>query len=129
MNATAVGVHAFDVELTSATLEPGLDAGGRPSGYATRAAMPAQPQNPASLNFAACLSRQALMTWETMEFSQAAPLLHAIAMAEASDESLDLPSTAADFEISESVLRQQVEQIEDLGLALAGLEEGLHPIS
>jgi hypothetical protein len=64
----------------------------------------------------------------TMEFAEAAPILHAIAMAEASDESLDLPSTAAEFEVSESVLRQQVEQIEDLGLALSGLNQGLHPI-
>jgi hypothetical protein len=65
---------------------------------------------------------------ETMEFSETAPILRAIAMAEASDESLDVPSTAAELEITESVLRQQMEQIEDLGLALSGLEEGLHPI-
>jgi hypothetical protein len=65
---------------------------------------------------------------ETMEFSETAPILHAIAMAEASDEPLDVTSTAADLEITESVLREHVEQIEDLGLALSGLEEGLHPI-
>jgi hypothetical protein len=64
----------------------------------------------------------------TMEFSETAPILHAIAMAEASDEPLDITSTAADLEITESVLRQQVEQIEDLGLALSGLQEGLRPI-
>jgi len=63
-----------------------------------------------------------------MEFSETAPVLHAIAMAEASDEPLDVPGTAADLEISESVLREQVEQIEELGLALSGLDEGLHPI-
>jgi hypothetical protein len=61
----------------------------------------------------------------TMEFSETAPILQAIAMAEASDEPLDITSTAADLEITESVLRQQVEQIEDLGLALSGLQEGL----
>ena len=49
-----------------------------------------------------------------MEFSETAPILRAIAMAEASDESLDVPSTAAELEITESVLRQQIEQIEDL---------------
>jgi hypothetical protein len=65
---------------------------------------------------------------ETMEFSETAPILHAIAMAEASDELLDVTTTAADLEITESFLRQQVEQIEDLGLALSGLQEGLHPI-
>jgi hypothetical protein len=65
---------------------------------------------------------------ETMGFSETAPILRAIAMAEASDESLDVPSTTAEFKITESVLRQQTEQIEDLGLALIGLEEGLHPI-
>jgi hypothetical protein len=38
---------------------------------------------------------------EMMEFSEAAPILHAIAMAEASDESLDLASTAAEFGVSD----------------------------
>jgi len=65
---------------------------------------------------------------ETMELSETAPILRAIALAEASDESLDVPSTTTELEITESVLRQQMEQIEDLGLALSGLEEGLHPI-
>ena len=49
-------------------------------------------------------------------------------MAEASDEPLDVTNTAADLEITEVVLREHVEQIEDLGLALSGLDEGLHPI-
>ncbi len=63
-----------------------------------------------------------------MEFSEIAPLLHAIAMAEASDAPLDVTSTAADLEITQVVLREHVEQIEGLGLALSGLEEGLHAI-
>jgi hypothetical protein len=63
-----------------------------------------------------------------MGFSDAAPVLHAIAMAEASDEPLDIPGTAAELEISETDLRQRVDEIEHYGLALSGLEDGLHPI-
>ena len=63
-----------------------------------------------------------------MEFSDTAPVLHAIAMAEASDEPLDLSTTAAELEVSETVLRERIEEIEHRGLALSGLEEGLHPI-
>jgi hypothetical protein len=63
-----------------------------------------------------------------MEFSDTAPVLHAIAMAEASDEPLDLPTTAAELEVSETDLRQRIEEIEHHGLALSGVEEGLHPI-
>ena len=49
--------------LASAALERGFDAGDRTIGLRDHAAMPAQPQNRFSLNLAACLSRQALMTW------------------------------------------------------------------
>src|SRR5215210_3677000 len=63
-----------------------------------------------------------------MEFSDTAPVLHAIAMSQASDEPLDLPTTAAELEVSDSDLRRRIEEIEHLGLALSGPEEGLHPI-
>ncbi len=63
-----------------------------------------------------------------MEFSEAAPVLHAIAMAEASDEPLDIPTTATELELSQADLRQRIQQLEHNGLALAGLDEAFHPI-
>jgi hypothetical protein len=44
-----------------------------------------------------------------MEFSHSAPILHAIAMAQASDEPLDLSTTASELEVSDSDLRQRID--------------------
>ena len=74
----------------SAALEHGFDAGGRTVGlgdarhHARPAAEPRKPR-PRRLPVAAGPDDM-----ETLEFSEAAPILHAIAMAEASDESLYL---------------------------------------
>lgn len=53
-----------------------------------------------------------------MDFSEAAPVLNALAIAEASEEPFDLDVLAEELEIAESDLRAGVEQIETLGLAL-----------
>lgn len=63
-----------------------------------------------------------------MEFSDTAPVLQTLAMAQASDEPFDVASTAAELELSETDIRQRLEEIEHHGLALSGQEEGLHPI-
>jgi hypothetical protein len=64
-----------------------------------------------------------------MDFSDTAPVLHAIAMAEVSNEPLDLPTTATELELSEIALRERIEEIEHRGLALAGLDEACIPSS
>jgi hypothetical protein len=50
-----------------------------------------------------------------MEFSEAAPVLNALAIAESSDEPLDVGAIAEELDISEADLRERVDQIETLG--------------
>jgi hypothetical protein len=76
--------------LASAALERASTPEGAPSGYATHAAMTAQPHKRLSLD-RSLPATAALDDMETMEFSETAPVLHAIAMAAASDEPLDVP--------------------------------------
>ena len=63
-----------------------------------------------------------------MEFSEAAPVLHALAMAEASVEALDLLATVEELDITEPALRQSDRR--DRGTwarALRAWSEGLRP--
>jgi hypothetical protein len=62
-----------------------------------------------------------------MTFDEAAPLLEAVGMAEASQDALDLPQLADELQRSVDGVREQLAELDGWGLLLTG-EEGLPPM-
>jgi hypothetical protein len=63
-----------------------------------------------------------------MEFHEAAPILEAVGLAQASDEILDVAQLATEFHRTPDAVLADAQQLERFGLILSGVEEGQPPI-
>jgi hypothetical protein len=69
-----------------------------------------------------------LLSSRAVTYEEGAPVLQALAIAQAAEEVVDVARLGEELDLPESVVRERVGALEDWGLVLAGAEEGLPPV-